>query len=165
MSQHLDNFWANAPTEVAPQDPIEQFWQGGGNTSAGESPRGSTFGNAVSRGTDSLQASLYGAADALGRLTGVDALATWGEEGVKRNLAEAALRPAKVESWDDVDSLGALGTKMGDLGINIATFALGRAERGGDAIALVGVDEPITPEVLAEVRSLPQVREARALVF
>jgi D-3-phosphoglycerate dehydrogenase len=61
--------------------------------------------------------------------------------------------------------IGALGTKLGDLGINIATFALGRAEPGGDAIALVGVDEPLSPATLAEIKALPQVREARALVF
>ena len=61
--------------------------------------------------------------------------------------------------------IGALGTKLGDLGINIATFALGRAEKGGDAIALLGVDEPLSPAVLAEIKALPQVREARALVF
>ena len=61
--------------------------------------------------------------------------------------------------------IGALGTKLGDLGINIATFALGRAGKGGDAIALVGVDEALSPAVLAEIRALPQVREARALVF
>ena len=61
--------------------------------------------------------------------------------------------------------IGALGTKLGDLGINIATFALGRAEKGGDAIALVGVDEKLSPATLAEIKALPQVREARALVF
>ena len=61
--------------------------------------------------------------------------------------------------------IGALGTKLGDLGINIATFALGRAEKGGDAIALVGVDEPLSPATLAEIAALPQVREAKALVF
>jgi D-3-phosphoglycerate dehydrogenase len=61
--------------------------------------------------------------------------------------------------------IGALGTKLGDLGINIATFALGRSGKGGDAIALVGVDEPLSPATLAEIAALPQVREARALVF
>ncbi len=67
---------------------------------------------------------------------------------------------------DDVPGfIGALGTKLGDLGINIATFALGRAEKGGDAIALVGVDERLSPAVLAEIKALPQVGEARALVF
>jgi len=61
--------------------------------------------------------------------------------------------------------IGALGTKLGALEINIATFSLGRAEKGGDAIALVGVDEPVTPAVIAEIKALPHVREARALVF
>ena len=61
--------------------------------------------------------------------------------------------------------IGALGTRLGDLGVNIATFALGRAEKGGEAIALLGVDEPVGPEVLAEIASLPQVRQARALAF
>jgi D-3-phosphoglycerate dehydrogenase len=61
--------------------------------------------------------------------------------------------------------IGALGTKLGALGINIATFALGRAERSGEAIALLGVDEPVGPEMLAEIRALPQVRQAKALRF
>ena len=61
--------------------------------------------------------------------------------------------------------IGALGMKTGDLGINIATFNLGRAEKGGEAITLMGVDDPLSPELLAEIESLPQVREARALVF
>jgi D-3-phosphoglycerate dehydrogenase len=61
--------------------------------------------------------------------------------------------------------IGALGTRLGALGVNIATFALGRAEKGGEAIALVGVDDPIGPEVLGEIAALPQVRQAKALAF
>ena len=61
--------------------------------------------------------------------------------------------------------IGALGTRLGALGINIATFALGRAEKGGDAIAMIGVDEALQPDTVAEIKALPQVREARALVF
>ncbi len=61
--------------------------------------------------------------------------------------------------------IGAVGTKFGDLGVNIATFALGRSEKGGEAIALWGTDEPIGPNSLAEIASLPQVRQAKALVF
>ena len=34
-----------------------------------------------------------------------------------------------------------------------------------DAIALVGVDEKLSPATLAEIAALPQVREAKALVF
>ena len=61
--------------------------------------------------------------------------------------------------------IGALGTQLGALGVNIATFALGRAEKGGEAIALLGIDEAIDPAGLAKIRSLPQVRQAKALAF
>jgi D-3-phosphoglycerate dehydrogenase len=61
--------------------------------------------------------------------------------------------------------IGALGTKLGMLGINIATFSLGRAEKSGEAIALLGVDAPVGAEALAEIASLPQVRQAKALRF
>ncbi|WP_340109141.1 phosphoglycerate dehydrogenase [Pikeienuella sp. HZG-20] len=61
--------------------------------------------------------------------------------------------------------IGALGQKLGALNINIATFALGRANRGGEAIALIGVDEPIEPGMLKEIMSLPQVIQAKALTF
>ena len=61
--------------------------------------------------------------------------------------------------------IGALGTKLGSLGINIATFALGRAEKSGEAIAFLGVDEPVGPEALAEIAALPQIRQAKALRF
>jgi D-3-phosphoglycerate dehydrogenase len=61
--------------------------------------------------------------------------------------------------------IGALGTKLGSLGINIATFALGRAEKSGEAIAFLGVDEPVGPAALAEISTLPQIRQAKALRF
>lgn len=61
--------------------------------------------------------------------------------------------------------IGALGTKLGALGINIATFALGRAEKSGEAIAFLGVDEPVSEEALQELASLPQIRQAKALRF
>ena len=61
--------------------------------------------------------------------------------------------------------IGAVGTKLGDLGINIATFALGRSEKGGDAIALWGVDEPVSSEVLKEIGDMPQVDQIKFLEF
>jgi D-3-phosphoglycerate dehydrogenase len=61
--------------------------------------------------------------------------------------------------------IGALGQKLGELGVNIASFALGRSEKGGEAIALVGVDEAIPAAALAEIAALRQVRQAKALAF
>ena len=49
--------------------------------------------------------------------------------------------------------------------MNIATFNLGRTASGGDAIALVGVDQKVSGEVLAKVKALPHVKEVRALAF
>ena len=61
--------------------------------------------------------------------------------------------------------VGALGSKLGALGINIATFSMGRAEKGGEAIALLGVDAPVSAGAVAEIAALAQVRQAKALVF
>ncbi|MEM7319997.1 MAG: phosphoglycerate dehydrogenase, partial [Pseudomonadota bacterium] len=45
--------------------------------------------------------------------------------------------------------IGALGQTMGENGVNIANFTLGRAEAGGEAIALLYVDEPVPAEARA----------------
>jgi D-3-phosphoglycerate dehydrogenase len=61
--------------------------------------------------------------------------------------------------------IGAIGKILGDAGVNIATFHLGRAERGAEAIALLEIDEPISPEVLKKVRAVPHLKQAAALRF
>ena len=66
---------------------------------------------------------------------------------------------------DSPGYIGALGTVLGDLGVNIATFALGRSQKNGQAIALLGVDDIITDKILKKVRDLPQVICAHSLVF
>ncbi len=70
-----------------------------------------------------------------------------------------------VNNLDKPGFIGALGALLGDAGINIATFNLGRTAAGGDAIALVGVDQAPAPALLSAVQALPHVKEARALVF
>ena len=50
-------------------------------------------------------------------------------------------------------------------GVNIATFNLGRVAAGEDAIALVGVDQAPDEALLARIKALPHVKEARALTF
>jgi len=70
-----------------------------------------------------------------------------------------------VTNDDKPGFIGALGLTLGNAGVNIATFHLGRQSRGGDAISLVEVDEPVPPEVLKAVQSLPHVNQAKALRF
>jgi len=61
--------------------------------------------------------------------------------------------------------IGALGTRLGENRINIATFNLGRRDAGGEAVALVAVDDPITPAVAGELHAIPGVREVVPLSF
>ena len=61
--------------------------------------------------------------------------------------------------------IGALGQTLGGAGVNIATFNLGRDEAGGNAIALISVDQAITDDVLKAVCALPHVVQAKALRF
>jgi D-3-phosphoglycerate dehydrogenase / 2-oxoglutarate reductase len=61
--------------------------------------------------------------------------------------------------------IGALGRALGEAGVNIATFNLGRSAPGGGAIALIAIDEAIAEGVLEKVRALPHVTQAKALAF
>jgi D-3-phosphoglycerate dehydrogenase len=70
-----------------------------------------------------------------------------------------------ITNRDKPGFIGALGTTLGDAGINIATFNLGRAEAGGDAICLVEVDQEPPEEVIKQIRALPQVVQVKALRF
>ena len=66
---------------------------------------------------------------------------------------------------DEPGYIGKLGTKLGDLNVNIATFALGRAAKDGEAIALLGVDEEVDATTIAEIEALPHVHQAKSLKF
>ncbi len=70
-----------------------------------------------------------------------------------------------VTNQDKPGFIGRFGATLAGAGINIATFHLGRAAQGGDAICLVSVDEPVPEDVLAMVRTLPLVVQATALDF
>lgn len=70
-----------------------------------------------------------------------------------------------VTNMDKPGFIGALGMLLGNAGVNIATFNLGRKARGEDAICLVQVDETVPADVLAAVKGLPHVRQAKPLAF
>ena len=70
-----------------------------------------------------------------------------------------------VTNKDKPGFIGRFGATLAESGINIATFHLGRAEPGGDAICLVSVDERVPEDVLRCVRELPLVMQATALEF
>ena len=70
-----------------------------------------------------------------------------------------------VANHDKPGLIGALGTILGTSGVNIATFNLGRATEGGDAIALIEIDGQPPADVLAEVQGLEHVVHAIPMQF
>jgi D-3-phosphoglycerate dehydrogenase len=86
---------------------------------------------------------------------------------VKGMELDAAFSPAMlyVNNLDKPGFIGALGGLLGEAGVNIATFNLGRVTEGEDAVALVGVDQAPDDGLLAKIQALPHVKEVRALRF
>ena len=70
-----------------------------------------------------------------------------------------------IVNEDKPGFIGKLGTMLGDAGVNIANFNLGRSAPGQDAIALIEVDGPVPAEVADAVAKLPQVKHAKPLAF
>ncbi len=59
--------------------------------------------------------------------------------------------------------IGAIGTLLGKNGVNIAGMDLGRKHEGGLALMVLSVDDPIPPELVEEIRRLPNMETARVV--
>jgi D-3-phosphoglycerate dehydrogenase len=57
--------------------------------------------------------------------------------------------------------LGRMGTLLGAAGINISFVQVGRRERGGAGVMVLGVDDVLSDAVMQQVRAMPSVRSAR----
>ncbi len=53
--------------------------------------------------------------------------------------------------------VGRIGTLCGQHNINIAGMQLGRERRGGRAVSILNLDDPIPEAVLAEIRAMPDI--------
>ncbi len=70
-----------------------------------------------------------------------------------------------ITNLDKPGFIGRFSSTLGEAGINIATFHVGREAPGGSAIALIEIDGELPVDVLAKVRALPQVQQAKPLHF
>jgi len=86
---------------------------------------------------------------------------------IKNIKVDAEFAPSMiyVTNEDKPGFIGRFAGLLGNAGVNIATFALGRDNKGGSAIALVEVDGEVPSHVLEEIQKLPGVKQARALKF
>jgi len=70
-----------------------------------------------------------------------------------------------ITNLDKPGFIGKFSSTLGEAGINIATFHVGRDAPGGNAVALIEIDGELPDAVLAQVRALPQVQQAKPLRF
>jgi len=70
-----------------------------------------------------------------------------------------------LRNHDEPGVIGQVGSTLGRLGVNIATFALGRREaaRGADAVSLVRLDGEVPDSILKEISEIKAITEARIL--
>ena len=61
--------------------------------------------------------------------------------------------------------IGRIGTILGERGVNISRFHLGRRERGGEAMAVIEIDAPPDNDTLAELRSAKQIISAQHIML
>ena len=61
------------------------------------------------------------------------------------------------ENRDVPGVIGRIGSLLGNAGVNIAGFRLGREKKGGIALGILNLDDPVPQEVLEELRKLPHI--------
>ena len=68
-----------------------------------------------------------------------------------------------IEHQDRPGIIGALGTITGKNDVNIAFMEVGRLDIRGRAMMIVGLDDPLPPSVLEEIRAVPHIDVARVV--
>jgi D-3-phosphoglycerate dehydrogenase len=102
--------------------------------------------------------------DVAGTLFGADKPRIVEVKGI-RVEAELAGYMLYVTNEDKPGFIGSLGSVLGEAGVNIATFHLGRSAPGADALAIIAVDQRVPEAVLERVRQIPHVVQAELLSF
>jgi D-3-phosphoglycerate dehydrogenase len=79
--------------------------------------------------------------------------------------AELAGTMLYLRNRDEPGVIGQVGSTLGKLGVNIATFALGRRDNsaGAEAVSLVRLDGEVSDAILNAIRGIPAITVARLL--
>jgi D-3-phosphoglycerate dehydrogenase len=68
-----------------------------------------------------------------------------------------------IKNWDKPGIIGNLGTLLGKHNVNIAEMTFGRKEPGGEAISVLNVDSPISPELLERIRKIENIQAVKLI--
>src|SRR5690606_26950914 len=108
---------------------------------------------ATSQGDRSVAGTLFGSAPRLVEIFGIS---------IEADLEGHMLY---IVNEDAPGFIGRIGSLLGEAGINIGTFHLGRRQAGGEAILLLSVDQAIPAEVVEKASQLEGVKTVKALSF
>src|SRR5215208_3440986 len=106
-------------------------------------------------GARTVAGALFGR-DSDGRVTEIDGF---------RIEAVPAGNMLLTRSSDVPGVIGRVGTILGDHGVNISRFHLGRRERGGEAMAVIETDAPTDDATLEELSAFGPVLSARRIAL
>ena len=109
---------------------------------------------ATSQGDRSVAGTLFGADNP--RLVEIFGI------GIEAELAGDMLY---IVNEDAPGFIGSIGSLLGENGINIGTFHLGRRVAGGEAILLLSIDGSISQPLVKKACDLPGVKTVKALAF
>jgi len=68
-----------------------------------------------------------------------------------------------LSNLDQPGVIGSIGNFLGRHQINIASMQLSREKPGGKAIAVIGIDAPMSPDLLQEIKKLPHILSAKQI--
>jgi D-3-phosphoglycerate dehydrogenase len=66
-----------------------------------------------------------------------------------------------VDNQDQPGSIGAVGTIAGHHNINISFMEVGRLKMRGRAMMVIGLDDPVPPDVMEEIKALGHIFNVR----
>ncbi|MBI3605522.1 MAG: phosphoglycerate dehydrogenase [Nitrospirae bacterium] len=70
-----------------------------------------------------------------------------------------------IANNDKPGVIGNLGTLLGDHNVNIARMQLSREKIAGKAISVISVDTPVSPQILAQMKKLPNILSVKQIVL
>jgi D-3-phosphoglycerate dehydrogenase len=135
---------------------------------------------ASERGIEVSRSRRASAAD-YANLVGCQVRTDAGERGVAGTLFQTHPRAVEIDGYhldappvgtallvwnrDVPGVIGRVGTILGNAGVNIAEWRLGRTAPGQTALAFINLDTPAPPDVLEDLKRIEGVRQVRQLQF
>jgi D-3-phosphoglycerate dehydrogenase len=68
-----------------------------------------------------------------------------------------------MKNWDVPGIIGNVGTLMGKHNINIAAMVFGRKTPGGEAVSILNIDSPVSPELLEKIKKIENILEVKLI--